>query len=215
MIYSRDTPFWSGTFDFLWVLCLPVYLPVHSHWLRCAQDRRSVEIFAAESCMAVCRSGHPIPDFAFCRRFIESVRMKGSVLGMVLLEVSTLWRGYVKSWISSFYRSVAARTLVWKVLSLRPIFYVAETLTNRPTVLWGSHSCGNGLTYSENVFKLITTKSRVSSGVFWSVLLFRVTVPYLVLTSVWMGFVLSLRTLYSYDHSFDIVSLWFRCSVWL
>ena len=29
--------------------------------------------------MAVCQSGQPIPDSTFCRRFIESVRMKACV----------------------------------------------------------------------------------------------------------------------------------------
>ena len=35
----------------MWYLqCLPVYLPVDSHWLRRAQDSRSTEVFVAEDC---------------------------------------------------------------------------------------------------------------------------------------------------------------------
>ena len=60
----------------LYLLCLPVYLPVHSHWLRRAQDSRSTEVFVAEDCAWLCA----IPDSTFCRRFIESVRMMAWVI---------------------------------------------------------------------------------------------------------------------------------------
>ena len=43
--------------DQMWyLLCLPVYLPVHSHWLRRAQDSRSTEVFVAEDCVWLCAS---------------------------------------------------------------------------------------------------------------------------------------------------------------
>ena len=42
-----------------YLLCLPVYLPVHSHLLWRAQGRRFTEVFAAEDCLAVCQSGSP------------------------------------------------------------------------------------------------------------------------------------------------------------
>ena len=52
----------------MWYLqCLPVYLPVHSHWLRRAQDSRSTEVFVAEDCAWLCASrGSPFqtPPFA-------------------------------------------------------------------------------------------------------------------------------------------------------
>ena len=34
--------------------------------------------------MAVCQSGQPIPDFTFCRRFIESVRMTAREICILL-----------------------------------------------------------------------------------------------------------------------------------
>ena len=59
------------------LLCLSVYLPVQSHWLRLAQDSRSTEVFVAEDDAWLCASqGSPFqtPPFAG-GRFIESVRM--------------------------------------------------------------------------------------------------------------------------------------------
>ena len=54
--------------DQMWYLqCLPVYLPVHSHWLRRAQDSRSTEVFVAEDCAWLYASrGSPFqtPPFA-------------------------------------------------------------------------------------------------------------------------------------------------------
>ena len=54
--------------DQMWyLLCLPVYLPVHSHWLRRAQDSRSTDVFVAEDCAWLCASrGSPFqtPPFA-------------------------------------------------------------------------------------------------------------------------------------------------------
>ena len=45
---------WQAVDQMWYLLCLPVYLPVHSHWLRRAQDSRSKEVFVAEDCMVVC-----------------------------------------------------------------------------------------------------------------------------------------------------------------
>ena len=54
--------------DQMWyLLCLPVYLPVHSLWLRLAQDSRSTAVFVAEDCAWLCASrGSPFqtPPFA-------------------------------------------------------------------------------------------------------------------------------------------------------
>ena len=54
--------------DQMWYLqCLPVYLPVHSHRLRRAQDSKSTEVFVAEHCAWLCASrGSPFqtPPFA-------------------------------------------------------------------------------------------------------------------------------------------------------
>ena len=54
--------------DQMWcLLCLPVYLPVHSHWLWCAQTSRSTEVFVAEeSAWLWARQGSPFqtPPFA-------------------------------------------------------------------------------------------------------------------------------------------------------
>ena len=54
--------------DQMWyLLCLPVYLPVHSHWLQHAQDSRSTEVFVAKDCDWLCASrGSPFqtPSFA-------------------------------------------------------------------------------------------------------------------------------------------------------
>ena len=46
---SLGAPLPCQAADQMWYLqCLPVYLPVHSHWLRRAQDSRSTEVFAAQ-----------------------------------------------------------------------------------------------------------------------------------------------------------------------
>ena len=44
------------------LLCLPVYLPVHSLWFRHGQFIRATEVFAVKDCMAVCQLGQPILD---------------------------------------------------------------------------------------------------------------------------------------------------------
>ena len=38
--------------------------------------------------MAVCQSGQPIPDYTFCRKFIESVRMVACVICSSCWEAS-------------------------------------------------------------------------------------------------------------------------------
>ena len=99
-----------------YLLCLPVYLPVHSRWLWHAQNSRSTEVFVAEDCMAVCQSGQPIPDSTFCRRFIESVRIMACVIcasrweashcitcvsqnwKSALLDVPHLWNSCTQHW---------------------------------------------------------------------------------------------------------------------
>ena len=70
---NLGAPLPSQVSDQIWyLLCLPVYLAIHSHWLQHAQESRSTEVFVAEDYMAVCQSGQPIPDSTICRRFIES-----------------------------------------------------------------------------------------------------------------------------------------------
>ena len=77
-----------------YLLCLPVYLPVHSHWLRRAQDSRSTEFFVAEDCTWLCASrGSPFqtPPIAggslslwewWHGRFSEFVRMMNLAEGV-------------------------------------------------------------------------------------------------------------------------------------
>ena len=53
--------------DQLWyLLCFLVNLHVHSHWLWCAQDSRSTEVFLAEDCAWLCAShGSPFQTLPF------------------------------------------------------------------------------------------------------------------------------------------------------
>ena len=97
--------------DQMWyLLCLPVYLPVHSHWLKHAQDSRSTEVFVAEDCVWLCASrGSPFqtPPFAggslslwewWHVRSVPHAERLATVLHVVTastsgvrLEVMTLW----------------------------------------------------------------------------------------------------------------------------
>ena len=76
--------------DQMWYLpCLPVYPPVHFHWLQRAQDSRSTEVFVAEDCAWLCTSrGSPSKPSTFCRRFIESVKMMACVISASHWEAS-------------------------------------------------------------------------------------------------------------------------------
>ena len=108
---SLGAPLPCQAADQMWyLLCLPVYLPIHSHRLRHSHGSRSKEVFAAEDGAWLCANqGNPFQAPPFCSRLIESVRMMACVIcashweashclayvtastSRIRLEVVTLW----------------------------------------------------------------------------------------------------------------------------